>query len=87
MAIRNRGRRASQIEITYISNDGGGFAEKKSVDKGTTISEFLDNTLRAGVSFDDVTIRVNREPVESDYVLEADDTVSVTPKKYAGAIA
>ena len=72
------------MKILYLNNDGAGFADYVEVAAGTTIDKFLDERLperKAG----DLLIRVNRQPVARDYVLQAGDRVSATPTKVEGA--
>jgi hypothetical protein len=66
-----------------INNLGGGFADYLDVPQGTTITELFEQ--RVGGNADDYLIRVNRQPVASDQVLQEMDRVSVTPVKIEGA--
>ena len=70
--------------IFLINNDGGGFADYVSTDDGTTIAHFFANQMRDSRP-SDFLIRVNREAVQRDYVLEDNDRVSITPVKVEGA--
>ncbi len=70
--------------ILWINNDGGGFAGHTEVAEGTTIEKFLSDQLpdrKPG----DLLIRVNRQPVASDHVLQDGDRVTATPVKIEGA--
>ncbi len=72
------------MKVLFINNDGGGFHEQREVPEGTNISQFLGHI--AGLrSPQDYHIRVNRESVDSSYVLQEGDRVSITPTKVTGA--
>jgi hypothetical protein len=71
------------MQILFINNDGGGFADHVEVREGLTITAFFEE--RAKGRPQDYLIRVNRQPVSSDYVLQPGDRVSVTPTKIEGA--
>jgi sulfur carrier protein ThiS len=74
------------MKVLLLNNDGAGFADYVEAQPGTTIQQFLDEKLphyKAG----DLLIRVNRQPVAQDYVLQDGDRVSATPVKIQGAIA
>lgn len=76
------------IEVTLVSNNGGGIPVRIPVTEGTTIEKFLE------VSFDgnpdDFTVRVRCNgtsvQVHRDYVLHDGDRVSLAPTKVEGAI-
>lgn len=72
------------MRVFYLNNDGAGFADHVEVADGTTIKEFLDERLENGDP-SDYLIRINRQPVAEDHVLQLGDRVSVTPKKIEGA--
>ncbi len=72
------------MRVLLINNDGAGFADYVDVTDGTTIQKFLSDRLsqsRPG----DLLIRVNRQPVSRDQVLQDGDRVSATPVKIEGA--
>ena len=72
------------MKILYINNSGGGFADHVDITADTTIDRFFqDNMPDAEPS--DFLIRVNRQPVAQDYVLQEGDRVTVTPTKIEGA--
>jgi sulfur carrier protein ThiS len=71
-------------QILFINNDGGGFADDVEVPQGTTISQFLAERMKWAQP-SDYLIRVNRQPVPRDYVLQEGDRVSCTPVKIEGA--
>lgn len=74
------------MQITYINNDGAGFADRIEIDEGTTIQQLFTQRMPHG-SPADYLIRVNRQPTTSDYVLQPADRVSMTPTKIEGAEA
>ena len=70
--------------ILFVNNDGGGFADYLNVEDGTTVESFFQEQLpdrKAG----DFLIRVNRQPVARDYVLQDGDRITMTPTKIEGA--
>ena len=72
------------MRVLYINNDGGGFADYVTVSEGTTVDQFFKDKMQ-GCKPDDFLIRVNRQPVPRDYVLQENDRVTVTPTKIEGA--
>ena len=72
------------MRVLFINNDGGGFADYVTVEPNTPIQKFLDQHT-AGRKPEDLLIRVNRQPVPRDYVLQEGDRVSATPTKIEGA--
>jgi hypothetical protein len=72
------------MRVMFINNDGGGFADYIDVPEGMTISRLFAERLPRGRA-GDYLIRVNRQPVASDTVLQEGDRVSVTPTKIEGA--
>ena len=72
------------MQILFINNSGAGFANYVDVAAETTIDKFIAARLPAQQA-DDLLIRVNRQPVPRDYVLQANDRVSATPTKIQGA--
>jgi sulfur carrier protein ThiS len=71
------------MRILFINNDGSGFADHIEIAEGTTITAFFEQRAKGGPR--DYLIRVNRQPVASDYVLQPGDRVSITPTKIEGA--
>jgi len=72
------------MKILFLNNDGGGFADHVEASQGVTIERFVQDHLphhKPG----DLLIRVNRQPVSRDYVLQDGDRVSATPTKIEGA--
>jgi hypothetical protein len=72
------------MEILFINNDGGGFADKIEVPQGTTVEQLFAERMPYGKS-SNYLIRVNRQPASSDQVLQPGDRVSITPTKIEGA--
>ena len=72
------------MKILYINNDGGGFADHIDVPDGTTVRELFQRQVPSGKA-EHYLIRVNRQPVPQDQVLQAGDRVSLTPVKIEGA--
>lgn len=72
------------MRILYINNDGGGFANHVEVAEGTTVGKFFEDRISHGGP-QDYLIRVNRQPVACEQVLEENDRVSFTPVKIEGA--
>lgn len=72
------------MRLLYINNEGGGFADYVSVSEGTTVEQFFNEKM-PGQESTDYLIRVNRQPVARDYVLQENDRVSITPINIEGA--
>jgi len=72
------------MQITYINNDGSGFADKIEIAEGTTIEQLFSQRVSYGQP-QDYLIRVNRQPTTADSVLQPGDRVSITPTKIEGA--
>ena len=72
------------MEILFINNDGGGFADRLTIEANTTVAQLFDQRLPNAKS-SDYLIRVNRQPATADQVLEPGDRVSITPTKIEGA--
>ena len=73
------------MKILFLNNSGGGFADYVDAEPGTTISQFLQGKL-PNYKPGDLLIRVNRQRVPADYVLQPQDRVSATPQKIEGAV-
>ena len=74
------------MRILYINNDGSGFADHVETAAGTTVEQFFAEHVPHGKP-QDYLIRVNRQPVTADQVLQEGDRVSFTPTKIEGAAA
>jgi sulfur carrier protein ThiS len=72
------------MKVLFINNDGGGFADHVEVASGTTVRQLFQQQVPSGKA-DSYLIRVNRQPVASDQVLQEGDRVSFTPVKIEGA--
>ena len=73
------------MQVLFINNHGGGYADYLDIAPGMSISQFFRKQLpddEAG----DFLIRVNRQPVPPDYVLQPGDRVTITPTKIEGAL-
>ena len=74
------------MKILYINNNGAGFADFIHVDENTTIEKLFRQKM-PNEQTGDYLIRVNRQPVPRDYVLQENDRVTITPTKIDGAIS
>ena len=74
------------MRILFINNLGGGFADYVEANSGTTVEQFFAERL-PDCKPHDYLIRVNRQPVAQDYVLQEGDRVTCTPVKIEGAAA
>ena len=72
------------MKVLVINNDGGGFADFVEVPEGTTVQQMFERTVSSGKALN-YLIRVNRQPVPQDQVLQEGDRVSFTPTKIEGA--
>ena len=72
------------MRILYINNDGGGYADYVNVTEGTTVEKFFKDKM-PGSQAGDYLIRVNRQPVPRDHVLQENDRITITPTKIEGA--
>jgi sulfur carrier protein ThiS len=71
------------VKILFVNNKGGGFAGQTEVPANTTVAQFFDERITGRP--DDYLIRVNRQTVPSDYVLQEGDRVTITPIRIEGA--
>jgi sulfur carrier protein ThiS len=74
------------MRCLLINNDGAGFADYIEVAEGTTVETLFAQRIPHGRPAD-YLIRVNRQPVASDQILQEGDRVSITPTKIEGAAA
>jgi len=72
------------MKIMVINNEGGGFADYLDVPEGMTVKELFERQISSPKP-EDYLIRVNRQPVPADQVLQEGDRVSFTPTKIQGA--
>ena len=73
------------MRLLYVNNDGGGFADYVDVTEGVTVENFFNQKM-PGQEPEDFLIRVNRQPVARDYVLQENNRITVTPTKIEGAL-
>ena len=73
------------MRLFYLNNDGGGFADYVTVTEGMTVEKFFAQQM-PGRKAEDYLIRVNRQPVARDQVLQEGDRVSITPTKIGVAL-
>lgn len=81
---RSRASAPRMLAVRWLNNDGGGYVETVNVVVGTTVEELRVRKLSEDDA-DSYTIQVNHEPVSADYMLKANDLVTVTMKNYQGA--
>jgi len=74
------------MRILFIDNDGAGFADYIDIAENTTVEQFFKIKM-SGKEASDYLIRVNRQPVTKDYVLQEGDRITITPTKIEGALA
>jgi hypothetical protein len=72
------------MQVLFINNDGGGFADRINIPDGMTVAQLFTERLPHGQP-QDYLIRVNRQPSAADTVLQEHDRVSITPTKIEGA--
>ena len=72
------------MRVLYINNDGSGFADYVDAQQGITVDQFFQQQM-VGRKEEDFLIRVNRQPVARDQVLQEADRVTITPTKIEGA--
>jgi sulfur carrier protein ThiS len=72
------------MRLLYINNLGGGYADYLDVNDGTTVAQFFKDRMPQERP-EDFLIRVNRQPVPRDYILQENDRVTITPTKIEGA--
>lgn len=77
-------KRDTPMQILFINNNGGGFADHLDIQENTTVSKFFADKMPHQAS-SHYLIRVNRQPVANDYVLKPGDRVTFTPTKIEGA--
>ena len=74
------------MKVLFLNNDGAGFADYVEINPGTTVDKFFTQKLPDRQPTD-YLIRVNRQPVPRDYVLQENDRISITPTKIEGALS
>lgn len=73
------------MQILYINNEGGGYADYVQVAEGTTVEKFFSDKMPNRAA-EDFLIRVNRQPVARNCVLKEGDRITITPLKIDGAV-
>ena len=73
------------MRLLVINADGGGFADYLEVDEGMTVRQLFEQQVQAPDP-KNYLIRVNRQPVPADQVLQEGDRISFTPTKIEGAV-
>jgi sulfur carrier protein ThiS len=74
------------MRLLFVNNDGGGFADYVEVESGMTVERFFNEKM-PGRKAEHYLIRVNRQPVARDHILQEGDRITVTPTKIEGAAA
>ena len=72
------------MKILVINNDGGGFADYVEVAEGITVQQLFERQVHSAKP-QNYLIRVNRQPVAADQLLQEGDRISFTPTKIEGA--
>lgn len=72
------------MRILVINNDGGGFADYIDIPEGTTVKKLFTQQI-GSADPSAYLIRVNRQPVPANQVLQEGDRISFTPTKIEGA--
>ena len=72
------------MKVLVINNQGGGFADYLEIPEGTTVKRLFEQQI-SSPDPENYLIRVNRQPVPADQVLQEGDRVSFTPSKIEGA--
>ena len=72
------------MRVLFINNDGAGFADYVNVSEGATVESFFKAHM-PDCRAEDYLIRVNRQPVARDQILQEGDRVTMTPTKVEGA--
>jgi sulfur carrier protein ThiS len=73
------------MKVLFINNLGGGFADYVEINDATTVEQFFKDKMPTEKA-SDYLIRVNRQPVPKDYVLQENDRITITPTKIDGAV-
>ena len=74
------------MKVLFLNNAGSGFADYIEVSEGITVEGLFRQHFPNGYP-EDYLIRVNRQPVARDHVVQDGDRVTVTPLKIDGAAA
>ncbi len=68
------------MQILFVNNDGGGFADYTDIPHGTTVQELFEQRMGQAKP-DRYLIRVNGKVVPRNQVLTEGNRVSITPTK------
>lgn len=74
------------MRIMFINNSGGGFANYINIEESTSIDKLFHEKM-PNEDPHNFLIRVNRQPVPKDYILQENDRVTITPTKIDGAVS
>jgi len=74
------------VRVTFLNNDGGGFAKELELEEGTTVGTVFAREMGESSKAEHYLIRVNRQPMTADTVLVDGDRLSCTPTKIEGAV-
>lgn len=72
------------MKILFINNQGGGYADYVEINPDIAVEKFFAQKMPEEKA-EDYLIRVNRQPVSRDYVLQENDRITITPVKIDGA--
>ncbi|MHC4519100.1 MAG: MoaD/ThiS family protein [Planctomycetota bacterium] len=70
--------------LLYINNSGAGWADCLDVPEGQSVEKLVHERM-PGRQLEDFLIRVNRQPVRRDTVLQQGDRVTIAPLQIEGA--
>lgn len=73
------------MKIMFINNDGGGWSKEIILNHQATVENVLVSQMGEEFDPNNYKIRVNREIVAKDYILQDGDRVTCTPVKVEGA--
>ena len=83
-AKRKVTRKAGKMEVFFVNNAGGGFADTLEVDEGCTAGELFEDMME-GAESANYMISINRDPATEDQVIESGDKVTITPTAVKGS--
>ncbi|MEN6383641.1 MAG: molybdopterin converting factor [Phycisphaerales bacterium] len=72
------------MRILFINNSGCGYADMIEIAENTNIEQFFKIKM-PNQNEADYLIRVNRQPVSKDYIIQDGDRITFTPNKIEGA--
>ncbi len=73
------------MRVLFINNNGAGFADYIDIQGSMTVEDFFAERMSC-CDEADYLIRVNRQPVPRDYMLQENDRITITPVKIEGAV-